>query len=209
MTVSDVDTGAVLVVVRHGETSANLDGVWHGSTDTPLTPRGHLQAARVAAHVAEAYADACAIYSSDLQRARHTAEPIARALGLEIALDPGLREYDLGSWEGKTYRELQEHHRLWDHMREDPHYAPHGGESPLEVAERFCDSLRRIAGAHAGERVVVVGHGGALSLAFAALLAGDYTAWGRVMNNCGVSELRLDPTPRVSRFNQTLHLEGL
>ena len=156
-----------------------------------------------------ANADACAIYSSDLQRARHTAEPIAHALGLEIVLDAGLREYDLGSWEGKTYRELQEHHQLWDHMRDDPHYAPHGGESPLEVAERFTDSLRRIAAAHAGERVVVVGHGGALSLAFAALLAGDYTAWGRVMNNCGVSELRLDPTPRVSRFNQTLHLEGL
>ncbi len=209
MTVSDVDTGAVLVVVRHGETSANLDGVWHGSTDTPLTPRGHLQAGRVAAHVAETYADACAIYSSDLERARHTAEPIAQALGLEIALDPGLREYDLGSWEGKTYRELQEHHRLWDHMREDPHFAPHGGESPLEVAERFTDSLRRIARAHAAERVVVVGHGGALSLAFAALLAGDYSAWGRVMSNCGVSELRLDPTPQVSRFNQTLHLEGL
>ena len=209
MSTSDADTGATLVLVRHGETSANLDGVWHGSTDTPLTRRGHLQAARVAAYVAESYAGVRAVYSSDLQRALHTAEPIAQALGLEVALDPGLREYDLGSWEGKTYRELQEQHRLWDHMREDPHFAPHGGESPLGVAERFTDSLRRIAVAHAAERVVVVGHGGALSLAFAALLSGDYTAWGRVMDNCGVSELQLDPTPRVSHFNQTLHLEGI
>ena len=78
---------ATLVIVRHGETSANLDGVWHGSTDTPLTERGRAQAERVAAYLAERYADAGALYSSDLQRARHTAEPIRRALGLDLRLE--------------------------------------------------------------------------------------------------------------------------
>ena len=204
-----ISEAAALVVVRHGETHANLDGVWHGSTDTPLTARGRAQAERVATYLAETYPEATAIYSSDLQRARHTAEPIARALGLTVVVDAGLREFDLGSWEGKTYRDLRERHRLWEHMRADPHFAPHGGESPLGVTERFTATLRRISSAHAGERTIVVGHGGALSLCFAALLDGDYTRWGRVMDNCGVSELCLHPAPHLPAFNRTAHLEGV
>lgn len=200
---------ATLVIVRHGETSANLDGVWHGSTDTPLTERGRAQAERVAAYLAERYADAGALYSSDLQRARHTAEPIRRALGLDLRLEAGLREYDLGSWEGKTYRELHEVHRLWHHMRGDPDFAPHGGESPLAVARRFTGTLRRIAASHGEQRVVVVAHGGALSMAFAELLDGDYTRWKRVMDNCAVSELVLHPTPALPCFNQVDHLRDV
>jgi probable phosphoglycerate mutase len=196
------------LVVRHGETSANTDGVWHGSTDTPLTPRGHEQAERVAARLARECADAVAVYASDLRRARDTADPIARALGLEITTEPGLREYDLGRWEGKTYRELHVQHRLWDRMREDPHYAPHGGESPLGVAERISAALRTISFRHAGSRVVVVSHGGVLSLAFGLLLDGDYSRWSRVMHNCAVSELCLEPLALL-RFDDTSHLDAL
>jgi probable phosphoglycerate mutase len=206
--VAEAGASARLLLVRHGETSANLDGVWHGSTDTPLTPRGHAQAGRVAERLARECADATAIYTSDLQRARDTATPIARALGLRLATEPGLREYDLGSWEGKTYRELHEQHRLWDHMRADPHYAPHGGESPLAVAQRITGALRRIASSHADARVVVVSHGGALSLAFGLLLDDDYSRWRRVMDNCAVTELRLEPL-ELLRFNDTSHLDAL
>ena len=102
---------ATLVLVRHGETGANIDGVWHGSTDTPLTSRGRAQAASVAAFLAKAYDGAVAIYSSDLQRARDTADAIGAAQELPVSVDTGLREYDLGAWEGKTYRELQVTHR--------------------------------------------------------------------------------------------------
>ncbi|HVH19225.1 MAG TPA: histidine phosphatase family protein [Myxococcota bacterium] len=197
-----------LVVVRHGETSANTDGVWHGSTDTPLTARGHAQARCVAERLARECSDVVAIYSSDLRRALDTATPIARALGLEVQTERGLREYDLGSWEGKTYRELLTEHRLWDHMRADPHYAPHGGESPLGVAERLCATLRAIALRHEGSRVVVVSHGGALSLAFGLLLDRDYGQWRRVMDNCAVTELTLEPLALL-RFNDKTHLDAL
>ena len=62
----------VLTLVRHGETSANLDGVWHGSTDTPLTERGRRQAERVAGFLAQRHRDATALYSSHLPaRPRH------------------------------------------------------------------------------------------------------------------------------------------
>jgi broad specificity phosphatase PhoE len=94
-------------------------------------------------------------------------------------------------------------------MRDDPHFAPHGGESPLRVAQRFTGALRRIASAHGEARVVVVAHGGALSMAFAELIDGDYTQWKRVMDNCAVSELRLHPTPSLPRFNHIDHLRDL
>ncbi|MCG8587665.1 MAG: histidine phosphatase family protein [Proteobacteria bacterium] len=198
-----------LLIVRHGETSANLDGVWHGSTDTALTERGLAQAQRVAAYLGDHARDVGALYSSPLERARHTAAAIGRSLGIEAAIHRQLGEYDLGRWEGKTFRELHDEHRLWEHMRRDPDFAPHGGESPRGVALRMLGALRDIARAHAGERAIVVSHGGALSLAFGTLLEGAEGRWTGVMDNCAVSELVLEPQPELVRFNETGHLEGV
>ena len=198
-----------LSIVRHGETPANTGGVWHGSTDTPLSDRGREQAKAVGAHLAAAPGPFSHIYSSPLQRARHTAEAIASGLGLEIKEDSGLTEFDLGSWEGKTYTSLYKDYKLWDKMKEDPNFAPHGGESPRQVVDRYVGALRGIANAHPGESVIVVGHGGALSMALAELIEGAYTAWGRVMDNCGVTDLWFEPEPRIERFNFIDHLEGL
>ncbi len=199
---------AILTLVRHGETAANLEGVWHGSTDTPLTERGHAQARRVADYLA-GREPARALYTSPLQRARHTAEPIGAALDLEARAEADLSEFHLGSWEGKTYRELFERHELWHHMRRNPDFAPHGGESPRQVTERLVAALGRIAATHAGERVIVVSHGGALSMALGHLLDGSYAEWRRVMDNCAVTELVLEPEPRLLAFNVNAHLEDV
>jgi broad specificity phosphatase PhoE len=199
----------VLTLVRHGETQANLDGVWHGSTDTPLTARGQAQAGRVAGWAAEHCTDAVALYSSPLQRAHHTAKAVGAELGLEPCVDSDLAEYDLGCWEGKSYRDLNEEHRLWHHMKRDPDFAPHGGESPRQVVERFTAALLRIGDVHRGEHVIVVTHGGALSMGLAKLVDGDYGSWGKVMDNCAVSELVVHPRPELLAFNRTGHLEGV
>jgi broad specificity phosphatase PhoE len=199
----------VLTLVRHGETSANLDGVWHGSTDTPLTERGRRQAQRVADYLAERYSDATTVYSSPLARARDTANLISARLGIPLVIDPDLAEYHLGSWEGVSYADLHQKHRFWEMIKQDADFAPHGGESPRVVVQRFMDSLQRMTLKHAGERVVVVAHGGALSMVLAALLDGDYSQWKRVMHNCAVSELVIDPSPELLSFNQIAHLEGI
>lgn len=198
----------LLTLVRHGETSANVDGVWHGSIDTALTPRGRRQAAVVARHLAATRADARAVYSSPLARARETADAIAAGLRLEVALEEHLREYDLGDWEGRTYRELARVERLFERMQADPDWTPGGGESARQVAERFAGALARIAARHPGERVVVVGHGGALTLALGLLVDGDCATWRRVMDNCAVSDLVLEP-PRLLVFNEVGHLRAL
>lgn len=201
---------ARLLIVRHGETPANLDATWHGSTDTPLTPRGREQAERVAERVAE-YADVAAIYTSPLVRARDTAAAIARRRALSAAVVEGLREYGVGRFEGMRFRDLHERYRIWEQMKLDPHYAPHGGETPGGVAERVVAALRAIARDHSGERVVVVSHGGALSMAFAQILDGVYWKWDRVVDNCSLSELSLDANGRgeLHRFNDTEHLDGI
>lgn len=199
----------LITLVRHGETSANLSGVWHGSTDTPLTDRGRRQAERVAEHLAATCRDARTLYASPLQRARHTAEAIGRALDLEPRLEPAIAEYDLGSWEEKTYKELMEERRLWQNMLDDPDFKPHGGESARDVVERFRAGLERMQRAHPGERVILVSHGGAMALALAALLRGRIGEWYEPMANCALSELVLVPAPELLRFNVHDYLEGV
>jgi len=196
----------ILTLVRHGQTRANLDGVWHGSTNTPLTDHGHVQAAATAAWLADQHAGVRHVYASPLDRAHHTARPIAERYGVAAVLDPALAEFDLGAWEGTTFHELFEQRRLFQHMKADPHFAPHGGESPSQVGDRLAGALRRIAGRHPGERVVVVTHGGALSIALGLLLDDDYSSWNRMVKNCAVSELVLEPRPALLRFNFVDHL---
>ena len=91
-------------------------------------------------------------------------------------------------------------------MRTDPHFAPHGGETPLEVGQRLAGALRAIALRHPGERVVVVSHGGALGIAFGVLLDDDYSRFDRMMMNCAISELAFSPKPDLLSFNQIDHL---
>jgi broad specificity phosphatase PhoE len=199
----------VLTLVRHGETSANVEGIWHGSIDTALTARGLRQAQRVARHLASTRPHAAAVYASPLTRARLTAGAIADALGLDTRIEPDLTEYHLGSLEGTSYQELTAKHRLFERMREEPDHAPGGGESPRQVAERYAAVLRRIAAAHPGENSIVVAHGGALTLGLALLVDGDVNSWRRAVENCAVSDLAIDPRPELLSFNQTDHLEGL
>ncbi len=198
-----------LTIVRHGETPANLEGVWHGSIDTELTARGARQALRVAAALAASAPPATALYSSPLRRACETARAIAEALALAPRLEPDLSEYHLRALEGRSYRELFAVHRLFERMREDPDWQPGGGESPRQVAERCAAALGRIAAAHPGERVIVVSHGGALTLGLGLLLDGDPAAWRRVMDNCAISELQVAPAPALLAFNCVDHLDGV
>lgn len=198
----------LVTLVRHGETSANVEGVWHGSIDTELTPRGRRQAERVAEHIAATRADASALYASPLARARDTARAIAERLRLEPRLEVDLREYHLGEWEGISYATLAREHRLFERMQADPDWQPGGGESARQVGERLARTLLAIAERHAGERVIVVSHGGALTLGLGLLLDESPGAWRRVMHNCAVSDLRFDPAPSVTVWNSVAHLEA-
>lgn len=199
---------ARLLLVRHGEIEANASRVWHGSTDSPLTDLGRRQARRVAEHLRSSRPSVTAVYASPLERCRHTAERISLALGLETRLEPGLAEFGIGELEGVSYLALLQEHRFFERIFADPDYAPPGGESVRAVTARVRASLRRIADGHAGEEVVLVGHGAAIGLTLGHLLEGEWVAWRRYqLSNASVSELVLDPEPRLLSFDATDHLD--
>ncbi|HTO70519.1 MAG TPA: histidine phosphatase family protein [Myxococcota bacterium] len=201
------EAAATLLLVRHGEIAANAARVWHGSTDSALTELGHAQAERTGLHLAKRGARPAALYTSPLSRARETARRIGGPLGLEPRVEPGLAEYGIGELEGQTYEDLVRVHRFFARIAHDPEFAPPGGESPRQVVARVTDALARLAREHRGREVVVVSHGAALGLALGSLLHGDPNQWQRYhLANCAVSELVLEPAPRLLSWNGIEHL---
>lgn len=204
-------TPTTLLIIRHGETAANVAGAFQGIGDDPLNARGQAQAQAVAQRLAADGYHLTAVYSSPLQRARQTAQLIAAASGdLPVQLDDDLSEYHLGEWDGLTYQQLRYEKRLWEQMAIDPNFAPPGGESAVQFATRVVRSLRRIVATHTGQTVAVVSHGGAMATALTMFLTGDGRRWTEFqLDNCGLSELVLNPAPVLVRFNDVTHLQTL
>jgi len=151
-----------LLVIRHGETTWNQASRIQGHIDIPLNGTGRWQATRVA----EALVDegVHAVYSSDLQRARDTAEAIAARLGLPLQLESALRERQFGRLEGRTQEEVAQHWpeeaRRW--RAREPDYGPEGGEVLQAFYDRCITALTVLAQRHPGQTIAVVAHGGVL-----------------------------------------------
>ncbi len=198
---------ATLLLVRHGQIAANTARIWHGSTDSPLTDHGHLEARRTAEHLARTRPRARALYTSPLLRTRQTAAAIAELLGLDPIVEPGLAEYGIGELEGTSYQALHTEHDFFARIAKDRNFAPPGGESANEVMARMTTALARISSAHRGDEVVIVSHGAALGIALGQILKSDPMTWQSYhLSNCGLSELVLEPEPRLVAWNQTDHL---
>jgi len=155
-----------LIIIRHGETVDNAARRSQGQLPGALNERGIAQAQAAARRLQDV--DISAIYSSDSERAHHTARIIAVATGHDIVLDERLRERHYGVFQGHLHAEIEalypdimEKYRSWD-----PDYAVPGGESTREVYRRVVACTEEIAGRHPGETVVIVTHGGALGVLF-------------------------------------------
>lgn len=152
---------ATLLLARHGETDWNAERRWQGHTDVPLNGRGREQAHALAEELADE--PLASIYSSDLLRAHETARIVAERKTMDVIVDPGLRETNLGAWEGLTSDEIEvrfpDDWRIWS---EGGVPVGRGGETPSQARERVVEAAHRIALAHVGEQVLVVAHGGVL-----------------------------------------------
>ena len=149
-----------LLLVRHGQSTWNAAGRWQGWADPPLSPLGAQQARQAA--LALPPLGITAVASSDLARARRTAEILARALGTDVAeVDPALREYDVGDWCGLTRPEIE---ARWPGLIAEWHAgrlaATPGGETRRAFVERGMAALTRLAAAEPGRQLLVVTHGG-------------------------------------------------
>jgi broad specificity phosphatase PhoE len=174
-----------LFLVRHGETDWNAAGRWQGHTDVPLNATGRAQALAVAARLrAEGVR---AIATSDLCRARGTAEIVGAALGLEVGLvDAALRERAYGSWEGLTRSECEERFpEEWARHVSEPRTPPPGGESADALLARVVPAIHRAARRLASPAVVVT-HGGVMRAFLAEALRAAPADAPRFVPNAGV-----------------------
>ncbi|MDZ7884839.1 MAG: histidine phosphatase family protein [Mycobacterium sp.] len=165
-----------LVLLRHGQTEWNAGSRMQGQLDTDLTELGREQANAAAEVLAKR--QPLVIVSSDLRRALDTATALGERSGLEVSIDERLRETHLGDWQGLTHLEVDAvapgARLAW---RDDARWAPHGGESRVDVADRSVPIVTEIVaaqpawGADEPDRpVVLVAHGGLIAALTAALL---------------------------------------
>ncbi len=172
-----------LVMLRHGQTEFNADSRMQGQLDTHLSDLGREQAAAAAEVLAKR--QPLLIVSSDLQRALDTAVSLGERSGLPVDVDERLRETHLGDWQGLTHIEVDAAapgaRIAW---RNDARWAPHGGESRVDVAARGMPLMRELVcsqtdwGTDEPERpVVLVAHGGLIAALTAALLRLPVDNW--------------------------------
>jgi broad specificity phosphatase PhoE len=150
-------------LVRHGQTDWNRKGRFQGQSDTPLNQTGRAEAQSLAGQL-KGYSFA-AIFTSDLIRARETAEIIATVLELPVTAEPRLREIKQGEWEGQFMEDIRARNAEgWDERKIDPaNFHPPGGESVTEVAERTQAAMRNIVHLYPTGLVLIVSHGLALA----------------------------------------------
>ena len=151
-----------LLLVRHGQSTWNGQGRWQGQADPPLSPLGEAQAAEAALQLGGLGLRFGAVASSDLVRARRTAEIVAGALGLgPVVVEPAVKEYDVGRWCGLTKAEIEEG---WPGMiaqwASGALPSTPGGEPRVAFGERIVVGLRRLAAAAPPGDLLVVTHSG-------------------------------------------------
>lgn len=148
-----------VVLVRHGATDWNLQRRCQGSTDRELSEAGIRQAEQLAAVLRDEKFDA--VYSSNLRRARQTAELIGRPHALAVQVEEDLRELDHGELEGLTFHEIQSRYgEFLTRWRTEPaEIRVPGGERLADVAERAWNGLHGILQRHpAAKRILAVSH---------------------------------------------------
>ena len=153
-------------LIRHGETDWNAQLRIQGHRDMPLNANGLAQAEAVGQALSGQHFDT--IVSSDLLRARQTAQPLLAARGLLLQLEPGLRERNFGCCEGMTISEIEaESPQIAAAMAaRHPDYVLPEGESLQQLFDRVIRSVAALAQRCAGQCVAVVAHGGVLEMIY-------------------------------------------
>lgn len=196
-------------MVRHGNTVWNGTGRYQGFSDVPLNEEGRRQAGKLALRLARE--EITAVFSSDLQRACHTAETIAAAPGLGVAARPQLRELNFGHCEGLTFDQISERFpgsiSIWRGV--DCANPFSGGESIRQLADRVGIFLNEISAQASDAKVTVVAHSGPVAVMICLLLGVGIDHWWQFRTaNASLSIVDTFETGAVlSLLNDAHHLE--
>lgn len=204
-----------ILLIRHGETAWNAIKRMQGHLDIPLNAEGERQAAALGRALLDEPLDA--IISSDLQRARQTAQAIAAPRGMVVQLERGLRERCYGAFEGMLYAEIEqrypEAHAAWQARDVDVRFPPgvHVAETTREFSQRVISTITRLVSDGKYRKVALVAHGGVLECAHRA-------ARGLSLNhkrdfdilNASVNRFYWDGTGlRVVQWGDVQHLQAM
>jgi broad specificity phosphatase PhoE len=177
-----------LLVARHGQTDWNLERRWQGHADPPLNKAGREQARALAESISARRIDE--IWSSDLMRARETAEICSARLGVAMRLDSRLREVDVGEWSGLTTPEIERLYPDGLRRRRAGGTGWEMGETYEAMGARIIEALRELARASPVGRLLVITHGGPLSSVWLAC-GGELATW-RPAGNCDLDEIAIE-----------------
>jgi broad specificity phosphatase PhoE len=195
-----------ITLVRHGETVANVAGLWQGRTESDLSAAGGEQARLAGDRLKRESFDL--VVASPASRARAT----AAATGLEAEIVEAWREMDLGAWEGMSRTEVDEQYpdevaafRAGEDIR-----VGGTGETVSELVARSVGALRSLAARlDDGERALVVSHGGPIMMATSAVLGVSRRGPLHPILNTSLTRIRIDGDHfQVAAFNDTSHLNG-
>lgn len=201
----------LLWLVRHGQTDWNKEKRYQGHSDIPLNTVGQAQAEQVAYRLQDERVHT--IISSDLQRAKQTADAIVtHHPRLSVQMNANLREANFGIFEGLRYKDIIDTHKVMaDAWFDDPEVPPQDGEKLSEVFARVQTVRQGIEADYARKRLVLVGHDGALRLLLCDLLDLPATQYWRFnLAPCSLSQVNIYPGGAILvRLNDISHLRDM
>ena len=202
----------LLTVIRHGETDWNRQHRFQGQIDVPLNALGLEQARRLSLRLADEAINTVLV--SDLQRAGQTAQGLLGVAGRVLHVQPLWREQGFGVLEGLDVPTIiNQHASLWAQwQRHQADYAlPQGGESNTAFHARVMAALHALLAAHAGQRVVVVTHGGVLDMLWRTVHGLSLTGPRACeIPNTGINRLRWQSGRLwIDGWADAAHLDGL
>lgn len=201
-----------LFLIRHGQSAGNAEGRFGGHGPTPLSNLGIKQAKITASALAKEHITA--IYSSDLERALQTAQPLADLLSLKVNATEAFRERHVGVLEGLTFDESKANYPkdYYALVNRNVQHVISEGESYRHLLKRATTELWEILRDHQGGRIAIFSHTGAICFMTLHLMGAirrdtRQTPW-IVTSNCGINrfEIRGRRNVRVLTLNDTRHL---
>ena len=201
-----------ICLIRHGETDWNAERRMQGHRDIPLNAAGITQAKRLAKALSQVHQPFDVIYSSDLERALHTAKVVASALSLEMRLTPELRERNVGQLQGLLLTEAPLLvPQIWQsHIARELDHDLGGGESIRAFHHRMHGVLERFLNEHRGQSILAVSHGGSLDMIYRIVTQQALDAERvAVVPNTSLNWISHDGnTWSIERWGDTSHLTG-
>jgi probable phosphoglycerate mutase len=202
----------MIYLIRHGESTSNVNKTFTGQQNAPLTEMGHRQAACIRSYFLGIHIDR--IVASDLDRAMDTARPLSMVSRVPVEPMEAFREIYGGKWEGERFAELEdlypEDYALW--RRDIGASRPTDGESIREISDRVCGAVEAIVKAHPEETIVIATHAVPIRAMLTKWLTGDISGMQDIpwVPNASITKVAYENGEfKPVEIGITTHLEGM